>query len=110
MKVSAIESSRINSIPKQKNTHKKDLTSFGVNQSCEEIDAKKSDEAIKTTFLSNVSFKGYSVNLQAIYETIGTSGEIRYRKPSDLPNTPSYYSKNIIEALDKDKEWHPNSS
>lgn len=119
MKVSAIEGSRINSIHRQKNTHKKDLTSFGVNQSREEIDAKKSDEAIKTTFLSNVSFKGHTVGVDVTTRVIGTAGHIFYNRQDGQRSIDSYYygyysykTKDDLlkNLLINDKEFYPNSS
>ena len=105
MKVNAIENSKTIVVQKFQKTNKKDLTSFGMNQPKSEIDVKKADDAIKTNFLSNVSFKGRTINVDARYSMVGTSGKIYYSKPYSHES-----SEQIGEILDRNTEAFPNTS
>lgn len=75
MKISAIETGRISAKLDSRVRAKKDLTSFGVNnnqtQPNSDIDPQKANEAIKTTFLSNVSFGGHTEHYRTTYLTSG---------------------------------------
>lgn len=105
MKISAIETGRISAKLDSRVRAKKDLTSFGVNnnqtQPNSDIDSKKANEAIKTTFLSNVSFGGHTEYMGSVCP--GTSGFYYY---IDDKNS-SYYERS--DAIRNSKYCYPYS-
>lgn len=91
MKINAIEKSKQEQRSKNLPA-KKDLTSFGVSKIQEEptqVNTQKAEEAIKTTFLSNVSFKGHTEKIYAY--CCGTSGQLSH-------------------SINSSRSFHPNSS
>ncbi len=104
MKISAIETGKISAKLDSRVRAKKDLTSFGVNnnqtQPNSDIDSKKANEAIKTTFLSNVSFGGHTEQLHSM--SAGTSG---YYYIDDK----HYIYEEPFDAIRKSKHSHPYS-
>lgn len=105
MKISAIETGRISAKLDSRVRAKKDLTSFGVNnnqtQPNSDIDPQKANEAIKTTFLSNVSFGGHTEQLHSM--SAGTSGYYYY-----IDDKHKHYEE-PIDAIKGSKHSHPYS-
>lgn len=89
----------------------RDLTSFGISStSAAEIDAQKAGEAIKTTFLSNVSFKGHTEEFSQ--HKFGTSGVIHYGLPSAPVSVSGWGTSGEPKdsIIRRSSNWHPNSS
>lgn len=109
MKISAIERNKVAVKLEGQTRSKKDLTSFGVNNNqtnpTENIDSKKANEAIKTTFLSNISFGGHSEQLRTI--TYGTSGALQYKMDDAKYDS---YQYNPQEAIGYSRHSYPNST
>lgn len=111
MKISPIKTTNVSKNLDAKIKSKKDLTSFGVNNTQtnpnSDIDPQKSAEAMKTTFLSNVSFSGHT---EKMHSTVyGTSGELCYSIDSACRyNNGS--NTNPVNVIVTSKHYHPNSS
>ena len=71
-----VKRTRTNSQPKEQ-----DLTSFGANENQTTVETKNASDAIKSNFLSGISFKGQTKNI--IHKQIGTAGVVAIgREPS----------------------------
>ena len=108
MKVSAVSEIKSSRKLNAKSPLKKDLTSFGITNTTinePKIDVKKSDEAVKTTFLSNVSFGGHVEVIKP--EKYGTSGCV-FRVEGAPSGCLSCYGPG--SALSYSKNYYPNSS
>lgn len=111
MKISAIEKNKTSNSLSKKVKQKKDLTSFGLKQNqtspAPDTDSKKADEAIKTTFLSNVSFAGHTVQITSRRIPYSTSGALEY-KVDDGAGRDFYYTPQ--QAVEKSKYSYINST
>ena len=100
-----VKRTRANSQPKEQ-----DLTSFGTNENKTAVETKNASDAIKSNFLSGISFKGQSQRI--IRRQIGTAGVIaigREPTPNDSPHgsveekigqSPLSYANSSIERTD----------
>ncbi len=107
MKISKI--SPLNVKRTRTNTQQKeqDLTSFGANDNKTFVETAKASDAIKSNFLSGISFKGQTQNI--IRRQIGTAGVVAVgREPTSSYSDSNYMP--IEQKIGENPLSHANSS
>ncbi len=106
MKISKISPQTVKRTRTNSQQKEQDLTSFGANENQTTVETKNASDAIKSNFLSGISFKGQTKNI--IHKQIGTAGVVA------IGREPSYGDDERYATLEQkigESQWsYANSS
>lgn len=111
MKITKIDSHNLKKTRDNSQRQKQDLTSFGAaqNNATSPVHSQKSAEAIKSKFLSGISFKGHTENFQ--FGFVGTAGAIGLNKaPTYDEQGQLNDSYSLVKLIGKSPNSHADSS